>query len=142
MQQNLSDWNYHIGQVRNNEYLTEEQKKEVIDGIYKIREIFGENWLEKAVKTHHPLLWYLNDRVPHALLRILEFGKNLKDVENVQNFNGLLNNLKEARQFFASVAELKVAAKLRRAGIDMELYPKVDYKFLSHHQAPLWKDSG
>ena len=124
--QNLSNWDYYKEQVKTAGYLTEEQENRVIEIIYKMKEIFGDDWLEKAVETNHWLIVLLGDRTSNAYFWILEFGEKLKEVENVKNFNELLRKLKNAREFFASNAELDVAAKLKRAGIDVELYPKID----------------
>lgn len=124
--QNLKNWDYYIERVKNAVYLTEEQKKRAIEIICKLREIFGEAWLENAVKTNHWLIVLLGDRTPNAFFWILEFGEKLKKVENVKNFKELLRKLKNAREFSAANAELEVAAKLKRACIDVELYPKID----------------
>lgn len=124
--QNLKNWDYYIERVKNAVYLTAEQKKRAIEIICKLREIFGEAWLENAVKTNHWLIVLLGDRTPNAFFWILEFGEKLKKVENVKNFKELLRKLKNAREFSAANAELEVAAKLKRAGIDVELYPKID----------------
>ncbi len=126
--QNLSNWDYYKEQVKTAGYLTEEQENRVIEIIYKMKEIFGDDWLEKAVETNHWLIVLLGDRTSNAYFWILEFGEKLKEVENVKNFEELLRKLKNAREFSASNAELEVAAKLKRAGIDVELYPKIDSK--------------
>lgn len=126
--QNLNNWDYFIERVKKAGYLTREQEKRAIEIIYKIREIFGEAWLENALKTNHWLIVLLGDRTANAFFWILEFGEKLKEVENIKNFDELLRKLKNAKEFSASNAELEVAAKLKRASIDVELYPKIDSK--------------
>lgn len=122
----LSDWGYHIEQVRNDEDLTGEQREEVMESIFKIKEVFGEDWLKKAVETRHPLFeMYFINMAPWTRFWLLDFGKKLKDIENIPNSNELVNRLKGADSYSASVAELEVLSKLKRAGIDVELYPKV-----------------
>lgn len=128
VQNRWDDWDYHIERVKSAEELTSEQKKEVIDGFEAIREIFDEGWLKEAVEKNHPLIWYLHNLAPWTRFWLLDFAKKLIELKSLQKFEEIKRGLIDPKKFGASIAELEIATKLKRAGIDVELYPKIDSK--------------
>ena len=125
-QDKWGDLNYHILRVKDADELTSKQKEKVIDGFNKIIKIFGENWFREAAVANHPLIWYFRNLAPWTRFWLLDFGKKLDELKSLPNFEKLKNKLKTPQLFDASLAELEVAAKLKRASINVELYPKID----------------
>jgi len=126
-----ANWEYHLGQVRIDKNLTLAQKEKTLAGICKIREIFGEDWLKKAARTKHPIFYNLCNEDHWARFWLADFGVNLAELQNVQNFDELKRKLMDQKSFHDYEAEMEVAAKLKKSGLSIKFL-----KVRSHKKTP------
>jgi len=118
-------WKQHLDAVTKNESFGDTEKKEILDGIQKVIEVFGEDWPQQAAKTGHPLLHYLQIDDWWTQLWLADLGRRLGFLEGIPKFNDLLKRLKNSDQYIGAEPELDTASRIKAAGFAIELYPKV-----------------
>jgi len=118
----ISNWDTHIKEIKTSEYLSDDQKTQVMGGFNKIREIFGEKWLrEVGPERKHPLLHFMINLAPWTRFKLADFGNKLAEAKDVKNFDALKCKLMLATGYHAAEAELAVLILLKRAGFEVEM---------------------
>lgn len=93
-------------------------------GLNDIRLVFGDEWLEEAVKVRHPIASsYLLNLAPWTRFWLLAFSEKLVMLSRESNFEKLRRKLMNGKTYAEGFAELDVMAKIKKAGFSMELYP-------------------
>src|SRR5262245_47649884 len=76
------NWDYHL-QLLKKVNLTDAEKKNVAVAVCYLRDILGEDFLERSFKEDHPfLLYYLINRAPWVWLSLLRFSNILRSFES------------------------------------------------------------
>lgn len=126
---NMDTWEFHLNYVRHSVSLTEDEKKEVLDGLAKLMQVFDHNWLRQARQDHHPLVSYFLNKAAWSQFWLAEFGGELHAMGNLPRFKSLRNRLRNSEQYAGAEAEVETVVKIMAAGItDIELYPTVEVK--------------
>lgn len=129
LQRTVGQWPVIYDNVRGNGDLSDPDKKDVLDGLKKLREIFGDEWLlERTGKGYtHPLLFCLANLAPSCQLSLADFGRKLHALKGVKDFKTLAARLRNSQEYSGAEAEVQILDKLQAAGMaDIELHPKVN----------------
>jgi hypothetical protein len=128
----MDTWEFYLDYVRQSDNLSEDEMKEVLDGVTKLRQVFNDNWLRQARQEHHPLVSYVLSKAPwsqQSQLWLADFGRKLDALKRLPKFKRLQKRLRSSREYLGAEAEAEIAAKITAAGItDIELYPNVMVK--------------
>jgi hypothetical protein len=117
-----SGWDYHLDQIEHSDLFSDSEKREVLEGVTKLRQIFDDEWLLDAAKTHHPLFqYYISNHVPWTQFWLADFGRALDSIKGTLNSDDLVKRLKDSKQYSGAKLELQVAWKLKKAGFNIEL---------------------
>ncbi len=122
----MDTWAFHLDDVRRSDSLTKDEKKDILDGLTKLSQIFDDDWLQRIRQERHPLLGYLLNKAPWSQLYLADFGRKLATLKGLAKFEELRERLRDSKRYIGAEAEVEIAAKLMVGGInDIELYPKV-----------------
>jgi hypothetical protein len=132
-QNRLGKWDYYLEHVANSDSLSESDKEGLFEGISKLRGIFDDEWLLRAVQTRHPISSYISNYAPWAQFWLADFGRQLDSLRDTPNFDKLVIRLrktgtKDYIDYGAAEAEALVAWKLKNADFIVELYPSIGEK--------------
>jgi len=122
-------WGFHLTYVAQSDDLKPQEKKQVLYGLTKLKQVFDDDWLRQARKEHHPLVAYIINKAPWSQLWLAQFGMKLDALNKLANFSKLVRRLRSSKEYTGAEAELEAAAKLITAGItNIELYPEIKVK--------------
>jgi hypothetical protein len=117
----LNNWEYHFNLVKEDKQLPEKEKAKILDGWGKLRQIFGEDWPEKAVANRHSLFPQFFNEALWQRLWIADFGERLYELQALKNFGSLKQRLLDPNDFSSAEAEFRVASMVKRAGLPLTL---------------------
>lgn len=123
MSHTFNTWNYHEKAIQNNKELKNEDKQKAIAGLQQIRRLLGEDFLEHAFQTMHPIVSYFRNEAPWTRLWLAEFGSMLSHVQDDHGFQELKERLISKEGFFSAISELETGYRFSVAGFSVEFYP-------------------
>lgn len=94
--------------------------------VAALSRIFDPSWAEGAIE--HPAWNYLLMRGLNPLEWLISVGRNLILVEQSPGFRHIIDGLRQASSFDATLLELSLAAVLREAGHEIEFHPLLPNK--------------
>ena len=127
-QNRIGRWEYHINYILKSDSLNDDEKRGILDGLAKLRNVFTDDWLWRAAKDGHPLISYVTNYAPWSQLWLAELGRRLDSIKVLPKFDDLKNRLLNPKEYAGAVMEVDLAYKLTHAGFVVELYPQTDNK--------------
>jgi len=127
-QNHMGKWKYHLDYILKSDSLNDDDKREILDGLAKLRDVFTDEWLWEAAKGGHPLISYITNYAPWSQLWLAELGRRLNSLEALPNFGELKKRLLNPKEYAGAIAEVDLVYKLTDAGYVVELYPQVGTK--------------
>lgn len=121
-------FDYYVQLVKEDKELTTDQKETIIVGFGKLREVFGDAWLDEAINTGHPLSAYIYNTALWSRLWLTNVGLILDITKDLPGQIGIVSRLKNANQFEGAYFELQVTSRLKTNGFYIEINPEVDGK--------------
>lgn len=125
-------WQAYCDRARQNELLTQNEQQYVCSGLGVLGRVFGDNFLQHIFrlnlpkgKERHPLVHMLSNGAPSTQLYAGRLGEILEVLKGAPRFQSLQKFLKDATMFDGAIAHAEVAARLKSAGYQIELEPKV-----------------
>lgn len=104
--------------------LSDAEKHNCKEGWDRLAKLLGDQWLS-SIKADHPLRSWTPISLPWAIKWLSDLGNKLIELQTLERFKTLLNNLKGS-QWRETLSELEICSRLKRSGFDIELYPKLD----------------
>ena len=120
----IEKWSYHEKVIQENEDLSSEDKEKVLMGIYQIKRIFGEDFLETVIQTQHPVLGYFRNLAPWTRFWLKELGNMLSALEKSVGFEKIRKRLMSTENFSSAMPELEIAYRFKKASFSIEFYPR------------------
>ncbi len=121
----VGKWQYHLDYIQSSESFSGLEKKNIFDGLAKLREIFTDDWLWDAAENWHPLISYITNYAPWSQLWLADFGRRLNFIKDLPQIDKLHERLKNPNEYSGAEAEVDTIYKLKKSGFNIELYPKV-----------------
>lgn len=86
-----------------------------------LKDEFGADFLKNnsGVKLH-PFFWYIYNQVAHTRLWFADFAESLQQLKSCDNYNGLLNRLKDVAKFDEAETVLQAAIKFKKSEFAVE----------------------
>jgi len=124
----LGTWQHHLDYIRKSDSFDDDEKARILSGLSKLREFFPDDWFSEVVQTgrlRHPLVSYMSNYAPWSQSWLVDFAERLGYIKSVPGFDKLLERLKDPEQYSGAEPESHGIYRLRNAGFDVELYPKI-----------------
>jgi hypothetical protein len=131
----FAQWDYQKGIVSKDEYLSETEKQATIKAIEKIGKVLGQNFLEKSLRTGHPIFNYLVNTAPWTRHWLKELGDMFTAFQTSQHFNELCKKLEYTAGFLSGMSELEIAYRLHKHGLTIGFYPRTGSRYICDFQA-------
>ena len=120
------DWDAWISDIKNIEGLSETEKREAMESLSLLRELFGEDFLERAFERRHPIIWLLVNYASWTRRFLIWLARTLDALKSCENFERLLNGLRSEKTYDHTLIEADFAYRFMNAKFDVELYPKIE----------------
>ena len=114
MNAEIENWDRYISSLREDKEITESQKRLILDGWLKLKEIFDDEWIQTASRWH-PVLSHLQDTAKWSRLWLADFGERLSEL-NGEIPDKLKQKLLKESDYYSAYGEIEVASNLNRKG--------------------------
>jgi hypothetical protein len=117
---NWDKWIQHCDIIEN---LTDIERERAKRAFRFLRSEFGEDFLAYVFDKRHPLLSYIVNLAPWTRKWIIRFVEALKELKDVEGYNGLVQRLKDKDKFPEGESVLEVAYRFLKAGFKIVIDP-------------------
>jgi len=124
--EDYTNWEKLIQHCETIDGLTELEKEKAKRAFVRLKEEFGDCFLEEAYSAKHPFTSYITNLAPWTRKWITWFAEAVQELKCQGNYQSLLNRLRDGRRFHEGLSVLMVAYKLSKAGFDVIIDPPVD----------------
>lgn len=132
--EDYQDWDKLIQHCEVLEGLTDFEKEKAKRAFQYLREGLGENFLNDAFNSRHPICQYVINLAPWTRKWITWFADAIEELEDKENYASLLNRIKDKDAFSEGLSVLEIAYKLSKAGFKITIDPSVDIS--GHEKMP------
>lgn len=105
------------------EGLTDFEKENAKRAFQSLREELRENFLPDAFDARHPICQYLTNLAPWTRKWITRFAVAIKELKAQENYQGLLDRIKDKDKFSEGLSVLEIAYKLCMVGFKITIDP-------------------
>lgn len=124
-----NNWNTYYKHVDLNKDLSEDLRSDSKKAISTYRHFLGENWLESAEETNHPLYWQIRGIEGGSnLATAVKIANSISTLKDVIGFDNLFSRLRLNLEYSSAVAELELAYRLMKNKAIIELSPLLNGK--------------
>jgi hypothetical protein len=122
----MISWDYHLGTIRGLENVTPDEKEDFVAGFLELREVLGEDWLQRAFDNDcGGLVYQLINRAAWVWKHFATLGRRLRLVSDCPGFQMILPRFVNPKEMGSALAQTKYASFYLRAGIPVEFEPPV-----------------
>ena len=114
MNAEIENWDRYISSLMEDKEITEPQKRLILDGWLKLKEIFDDEWIQTASRWH-PVLSHLQDTAKWSRLWLADFGERLSELKE-EIPDKLKQRLLRESNYYSAHDEIEVASNLNRKG--------------------------
>jgi len=125
--QDYRNWDKLIQHCDALDGLTDFEKEKAKRAFQFLRQELGENFLEDAFSSQHPICQYVINLAPWTRKWIIWLGEALRELRKHQNYSKLLSRIKDRNKFGEALSILEVAYKFSRIGFEIIIDPKLKY---------------
>lgn len=120
-------WSQFLNEIKELERISNSIKQYMYVGWQKLTQVFGIDWPSSAYDEKHPWIATMFNKAPWVKAYFSRIGHQILNIEDYVNFEKILTRLMNPKECFSAKAELDVAWKLLKGG--------VDFKFLEPTQS-------
>lgn len=123
--EDYKNWNKLIQHCEVLEELTEVEKEKAKRAFQILKEELGDNFWDGAFSKKHPICQYLINLAPWTRKWIIWFAEALIELKEQENYNSLLDRIKDENKFREGLSVLEIGYKFSKAGFKITIDPSV-----------------
>lgn len=106
----LKKWDYFLNRLDETKGVSRKSKEKLAEGLQKLRQVLGEDWLPNAIEEHHPIFAgvpTLLNRAYWAQCYYAKLGRTLCEVSGSPNFENVVNRIRKKEEYSCALAEVE-----------------------------------